>query len=345
MMVCRLIFISCWDKPPFLNRGDVVVFSEGRGEECEVVFLVYTLDKLVVYMRVSSAVVDGLVKKWNCGISAYGDILKSWLGHHPAVCRHNYNISAENGETWYFGVGRYVGAPNEYWEDVKIEFNPAKVGKTAWFAEFYHLLVSSAKYIDFKRFDVAIDIPVARSRLRLLKDQRKYALLEYSAENKTEYLGVRSSHGNAKLYNKALEQGVDADLTRLEITLEYEKATWVEFQRIFPCVFVVGGAVAPADLKGTDLVLFLSCVEHPQYLRLLGYDKRKKIERLLVTNAQKNIEPDKDSFNLILAEILFYGKDVKAEMWADFAEVDDPEAADVWRVRPKLPEYEQIEME
>ena len=37
---------------------------------------------------------------------------------------------------------------------------------------------------------MAIDIPVARSWLRLVKDQRKYTLMKYSNENMTEYLGV-----------------------------------------------------------------------------------------------------------------------------------------------------------
>ena len=72
---------------------------------------------------------------------------------------------------------------------------------------------------------MAIDIPVARSRLRLVKDQRKYTLMKYSNENMTEYLGVRSSHGQVKLYNKALERGLESDLTRLEITVDYERCS------------------------------------------------------------------------------------------------------------------------
>lgn len=292
--------------------------------------MVYSLDKLVVYMRVSSRCIDGIVKYWNLGGSDYGEVFKFWIGHHPAVCRNNYTVQSETGDTWYFGVGQYAKAPNEFWEDVKIEFNPAKVGGSKWFAAFYDTLIASAKYVDFKRFDIAIDIPVARSRLRLLKDQRKYALIEYSKENKTEYLGVRSSHGNTKLYNKALEQKMDGDLTRLEITMDYEKATWVEFQRIFPRVFSVSDASPPDNLNGTDLVLFLSCSENPEYLRLLDRYKRKKIERLLATNAQY-IKPDELLYRGILSQILYYGKNVKADMWADFAEncIDD-DIPDAW---------------
>ena len=45
-----------------------------------------------------------------------------------------------------------------------------------------------------------------------------------------------------------------------------------------------------------------------------------KIEQLLATTAQ-NVEPDKDLYTNILAQILWYGKDVTPEMWADFSEL------------------------
>lgn len=281
---------------------------------------VYILDKLVVYFRVRSAVVDAIIRTWNSGSSELCDVVKFWIGHSPAVCSQNYTLSAGNGDTLYLGIGTYGKAPSEYWEDVKLEFNPAKVGSDSWFNALYIRLVSGAKYVDFKRFDVAIDIPVARSRLRLVKDQRKYSLLKYSAENLTEYLGTRSSHGQVKLYNKALEQKQSGDLTRLEITVEYARSSWPEFQRLFPVVLDSGSGLPP-DLAGTDYVLYMACLEHPDYLAELPYRKRKKIEQLLATTAQK-IKPDEASYKDILAQILWYGKDVKSEMWVDFAETD-----------------------
>ena len=136
---------------------------------------------------------------------------------------------------------------------------------------------------------MAIDIPIARSRLRLVKDQRKYMLMKYSNENMTEYLGVRSSHGNVKLYNKALERGLESDLTRLEITVDYERCSWGEFKRLFPVV-LDNGSQLPDDLTGRDYVLCMACLEHPEYLQHLSYCKGKKIEQLLATTAQ-NVQP------------------------------------------------------
>lgn len=294
----------------------------------------YILDKLVVYLRVRSAAVDKIVRVWNSGSDDFCSVQKSWIGHSPAVCLQNYILQASTGDTFYMGVGIYGASPSALWENVKLEFNPAKVGGCKWFGALYDFLIASAKYVDFKRFDVAIDIPVARSRLKLVKDQRKYSLLEYSAENKTEYLGVRSAHGQVKLYNKALEQHLDMDLTRLEITVEYDNSSWIEFQRIFPeCVYIASG-VPPADLKDTELVLYLACNEHPEYIKMLGRKMRKKIEQLLATTAQK-VKPDKGSYENILAQILYYGKDVKPEMFKDsdeFMEVNDIEIPEGWKL-------------
>lgn len=295
----------------------------------------YILDKLVVYLRVRSAAVDRIIRVWNSGSSGYCDVVKFWIGRSPAVCSQNYTLSASNGCTFYMGVGVYGKAPSEFWETVKLEFNPAKVGQCPWFNALYTALISAAKYVDFKRFDVAIDLSVARARLRLVKDQRKYVLLEYSAENKTEYLGVRSAHGNCKLYNKALEQKLDADLTRLEITVDYSMSSWPDFQRIFPDCWEIGSGLPPDELQGTDLVLYLACNEHPEYVKMLGRKMRKKIEQLLATTAQK-IKPDEASYKGILAQILWYGKDVKPGMWADFSETDADFPDEIINPKPKF---------
>ena len=134
--------------------------------------MTYTLDKLVVYLRVKSAAVDRIVYVWNSGSDALCSVQKFWIGHSPSVCLQNYTLQASTGDTFFMGVGVYGKAPSAYWETVKLEFNPAKVGRCPWFSALYNELIAAAKYVDFKRFDVAIDIPVARSRLRLVKDQR-----------------------------------------------------------------------------------------------------------------------------------------------------------------------------
>lgn len=293
-----------------------LLLKAGNGD-----FMNYVLDKLVVYLRVKSPAVDRIIAVWNSGSDDFCSVKKFWIGHSPALCVQNYILEASNGDTFYFGIGMYGAAPSAHWETVKLEFNPAKVGGCSWFNALYNRLISVAKYVDFKRFDVAIDIPVARSRLKLLKDQRRYSLIEYSMENKTEYLGVRSQHGQCKLYNKQLESKLDHELTRLELTVDYNNSSWKEFQRIFPECFYIASGTPTASLAGTDLVLFLACNEHPEYIKMLGRKMRKKIEQLLATTAQY-VQPDELSYRDILSQIMYYGKDITPEMWADFHEVD-----------------------
>lgn len=98
------------------------------------------------------------------------------------------------------------------------------------------------------------------------------------------------------------------------------KYSWGEFRRLFPVV-LDNGSQLPDDLTGTDYVLCMACLEHPEYLQHLSYRKGKKIEQLLATTAQ-NVQPDELSYKDILAQILYYGKDIKPEMWADFHEID-----------------------
>lgn len=124
----------------------------------------------IVYLRVKSAAVDRIVHVWNSGSDALCSVQKFWIGHSPSVCSQNYTLQASTGDTFFMGIGVYGKAPSAYWETVKLEFNPAKVGRCPWFSALYNELIAAAKYVDFKRFDVAIDIPVARSRLRLVKD-------------------------------------------------------------------------------------------------------------------------------------------------------------------------------
>ena len=92
----------------------------------------------------------------------------------------------------------------------------------------------------------------------------------------TEYLGVRSSHGQVKLYNKALERGLESDLTRLEITVEYERCSWGEFRRLFPVV-LDNGSQLPDDLTGTDYVLCMACLEHRSICSIYHIVKAKKL--------------------------------------------------------------------
>lgn len=99
-----------------------------------------------------------------------------------------------------------------------IEFNPNSFAEIDEFWEDFTLLKSFFPYIDILRFDIAIDIPIARNEIVMLKDNRTYGAIKKSPLDFTENLGSRNTVGRVKLYNKTIESKLDSTLTRLEIT-------------------------------------------------------------------------------------------------------------------------------
>lgn len=271
----------------------------------------YTLDKLVVLMRVDGASLQRLLRQLGNGACCdYGVIAKDWFSSRIGMYKQNFTIELDKGISYYLGVQKWDDPPSEYNVNIKLEFNPAKVGCYPEFTAFYNQLIMIARHVDFSRFDVAIDLPVDRQYVQMRKDQRRYLHYLYSLVNRTEYLGLRSEHGNVKVYNKALEQGIDGDLTRVEITLDYDRVTWAEFQRVFPYVYFLGEATPPSKINGTDYVLFLACMDDINRLSYLDHRKRKKIEQLLEAAAQVLI-PDEIQFKSILHEIRTFGKGIE----------------------------------
>lgn len=117
------------------------------------------------------------------------------------------------------------------------------------------------------RWDLAIDVPLPREALSLVKDGRKYMLDMYSNSNKTEYLGVRNSSGYTKLYNKALEQDHDEEqLTRLEMTCA-GTMTADQIVSKLPYVFVASDKFVESDdlkaLSSSQRVLVRALRSHP----------------------------------------------------------------------------------
>ena len=106
----------------------------------------------------------------------------------------------------------------------RLEFNPNKVSDNEVFKIIHKLLIKYCRKSlnHIARFDLAIDIPVDRSRCFLVKDRRLYIERKHGVEY-TQYLGSKSaSVGRVKLYNKTAEAKLDYPLTRLELTLDPE---------------------------------------------------------------------------------------------------------------------------
>lgn len=213
--------------------------------------------------------------------------------------RNLFNIVIPvNKSSFALGVG-FNGVKSSDKKSCFIEFNPNK----CLFENSILLdIIQYIKYYSFDlelvRYDLAIDIPIKRSCVTLMKDLRNYRKNYYldlnsnSLENLTEYLGTRNSNGFVKLYNKKLEQKLDYDLTRLEITLEdYD---YENFQKQLPVLYFNKNMnlFEYNELNDTDKVLIGLMSDNLNkniYFKMLGRVKQEKLKKYIFDTTKVEI--------------------------------------------------------
>ena len=117
-----------------------------------------------------------------------------------------------------------------------MEYNPNKLHDQG--AALIRYLQDQGVELEPVRYDLAIDYPVARDTVRMVKDGRNYEC--FISDALTEYLGQRNKPGRVKVYDKQVEAGLDEPLTRVELTVD---ATWSAEQVLeqLPSVFSYEG--------------------------------------------------------------------------------------------------------
>lgn len=153
-----------------------------------------------------------------------------WECHKIGRYRGNYTVKLSDGNSFYIGIA--LNGLKTEWGKCRIEFNPNKVASHQILLHILGWLNSHTRpmHRSIRRFDLAIDVPISRLDVRLLKDRRIYSERKYG-EEWTEYLGAKSSSvGRCKLYNKTIESKLNYPLTRLELTLNpeisYDNQPW-----------------------------------------------------------------------------------------------------------------------
>jgi hypothetical protein len=131
------------------------------------------------------------------------------------------------------------------------------------------------------------------------RGNRKRKMYMISAQERTDYYGESHKHGATKIYNKALEAGLDRDLTRLEVTLELDDFDSV--RKYFEGLRILRHGQMKLEEMGVDLKpndkVFLELLNmHPEYLSRLSYEKRKKFKPYLEDFVQPFVLPLK-AFN------------------------------------------------
>lgn len=212
----------------------------------------------------------------------------------PYKYRHLWAIKILDDDT-SFSIGLDLGRNNEDKHNGFIEFNPNKCHNNKAFEEFWDTFRVFTVTRALIRYDVAIDIPVRRGLVKLIKDGKKMYQLIEKDDGITEYQGQRSHGGFVKVYDKTKESNLEENITRVEITLEKN----TDIEKAFPKVHIMDEQMSLSlddNFTSTERVLISllkNCDEPMYYYKQLSYRFRKRIEPYL---ADKVLLLDKKAF-------------------------------------------------
>jgi len=244
----------------------------------------YSIDKLLLDFKLKMYSGEEYASDFLLFLSIDLDLqFEHWETRKIGTFRHQFDFQCESGSSFWVGVG--LNTAGRVGNRVRLEFNPNKVGRDLSFVRvFNRLLVLSVGPPQFVRLDLAVDVPVLRENIFLLKDRRLYEEYQLSLSNRTQYLGERNKPGRCKLYNKQIESDLSYPLSRFEITLDGERLSSSEVLAIWPKVVIVDDLRLTFDtLSLSDIDRFIVAVllADPNMLTELGKRNRKKFGRIL----------------------------------------------------------------
>lgn len=228
-----------------------------------------------------------------------------WNSFKIGSFKEQFSIRFQDSNSFWLGVV-LNGRKPEYGR-VRADFNSNKVGEHEVFQLILGYLIANSRpmHRKIRRFDLAIDIPVLRQNAFLVKDSRAYIERRHGHEW-TQYLGAKSSTvGRVKLYNKAVEAGLNYPLTRLEMTLDpaipYEKVN-------FPTAYYLDDyQLCFSGQKATDTERFIinALLEGCGTLDQLGRGTREKIKKLL-NDYVRVVEISRERYEQVISQVKAY---------------------------------------
>lgn len=223
---------------------------------------------------------------YGCNVKFYPS--KSGIGY-----KYLYNITIEdNSNKCSFAIGFGLNSKSENMNSGFIEFNPNKCFMLSQFEQFFFQFTELCSSMTLVRYDCAIDIPLSRSKVKMIRNYRcNYEYLIESTKagqvlNKsvTEYQGRRNCNKFTKLYDKKAESHLDYDLTRIEFTFERNEISFENLPKFVVYDSNIINNFELSNISASDLVLIDLLRNSPElnyYLKSLPYRKRKKIEPYL----------------------------------------------------------------
>lgn len=196
--------------------------------------------------------------------------------------RHLWTVSFP-GQDASFALGLHINGSGENKNKGFIEFNPNKLSHIDKFMDIIdHIWIFTCTR-ELVRYDLAIDIPLDRKDVKLIRTKGKNYQFFVKTDGITEYLGVRSHNGFVKVYDKTREASLDYPLTRVEITLDCK----ADFVKAFPQIWLYDTQYhlllddTLSDTQKTLIKCLRQCENPNWFLSDLQYRLKKKIEPYL----------------------------------------------------------------
>ena len=194
--------------------------------------------------------------------------------------------------SFWVGVDHNAKFEKSKYIDMVIEYNPNKCKGSFYLDRILRSFFVNNNTATVKKIDFAIDFPLDITDVHLVRDYKSnYRVFDNGGSDRTYYMRKRGSNGAFKLYNKQLESGLDHVKTRYEVTLHINSSlqymdSYKVDRSLFPQLRITSAVqmdfgMKTVEVTGTDKILLLACMEHPEYLKELGRKKREKIEELL----------------------------------------------------------------
>lgn len=203
-------------------------------------------------------------------------------------CKHNFRYATDEGSV-YVGVIPNWKGESRYDKNIVLEYNPNKVNPFLSYVFSWLVRVPRA-CIKVMNFDIAVDMKIPYNSVRMLKrDKRESFAIFGHSQVETRYLGAMG-HNHVKLYNKGLEQKLNVDWTRFEITVKEINSfscTLKEFETSIkiPSLYYVCSQIGFDEyeqLNDTTMIILESIIDDVNKLYAIKkYDTRKKYEKML----------------------------------------------------------------
>lgn len=246
---------------------------------------IYSLDMVRYNFELDIDNFDDYINEFNL---EYGVDCKFYLNKKTVGYKYMYNLTISTpSSSCSFVIGLCLNCLSENDRKGFIEFNPNKCMSFDTFFDFFKKLQSCCSSITLIRYDCAIDLPLKRSRVKMVRDfhcNYEYEIVDTGGadccRSVTEYQGRRNNNKFCKLYDKTAESHLDYDVTRIEFTFDRDE---VQFNCLPRFVVYDNNCFPEVDFysfSDNDLVLVDLLRNSPDmgyYIKNLSYRKRRKI--------------------------------------------------------------------